>query len=277
VRVAVGRDARDESRSQLALTGTLSADRGTYRLDLGLLQRTFTVEGGTLRFFGDADLNPTLDISAMYVVRQFEQFRADVPVRVTIGGTLAQPTLTLSSADQIVRSQSDLLSYLVTGQPNLEDAAATTDAAANTVAGLTLGSFASRLERQFGGALDIFQVQTGFGGSASKLGTRQGVGGVFSGTRLTGGKQVTDRVFVSLSLGLCAVGQFAQTGSIGQLNSQLDNIGTRVEWRLPGAYSVTASAEPSASALVCNQAGISRGALITPRQLGLDFSKRWEF
>ena len=274
VRVTVGRDQRDESRSQLALTGALSAERGTYRLDLGILQRTFTVEGGTLAFYGDADLNPALDIRALYVVRQFEQNRADVPVRVTIGGTLAQPTLTLSSADQIYRSPSDLLSYLVTGQPNLEEAVATTDAAANTAVNLGITSLSSVLERQVGSVLDVLTVQTG-SANARTLASRQGIGGVFSGTRVTGGKQISDRVFVSLSLGLCAVNQFAQSRNLSA--SQLDNVGTRVEWRLPDNYSATISAEPSASALACSQAGISRGVLITPRQLGIDLSKRWEF
>jgi translocation and assembly module TamB len=275
MRVTVGRDPRDEARSQLALTGALSADRGTYRLDLGLLQRTFTVEGGSLTFYGDADLNPTLDIRARYVVRQFEQNRADVPVRVTIGGTLAQPTLTLSSADQIYRSPSDLLSYLITGQPNLEEAVATSGAAANTAVNLGLTSLSSVLERQLTG-LDVFTVQTGnVNALTGGAGTGTGFNGVLDATRVTGGKQIGDRVFVSLSFGLCAVNQLRQSRQLS--TQQLDNVGTRVEWRLPNNFAATVSAEPSASELACNQAGISRGVLISPRQLGIDFSKRWEF
>jgi translocation and assembly module TamB len=278
VRVTVGRDPRDEARAQLALTGALNAERGTYRLDLGLLQRTFTVEGGTLTFYGDADLNPALDIRALHVVRQLEQNRGDVPVRVTIGGTLAQPTLTLSSADQIYRSSSDLLSYLITGQPNLEEAVATTDAAANTAVNLGLTSLSSVLEQRLGGRLDLFTVQTG-GARFDRLGKSTGVYNVLDATRVTGGKQITDRVFVSLSVGTCGVSQIAQSRSIGQdqLENVVGNIGTRVEWRLPNNFAVTGSAEPSATQLACNQAGISRGVLISPRQLGVDFSKRWEF
>lgn len=278
VRVAVGRDPRDETRAQLALTGALGAERGTYRLDLGLLQRTFTVEGGTLTFYGDADLNPALDIRALHVVRQFEQNRADVPVRVTIGGTLAQPTLTLSSADQIYRSPSDLLSYLITGQPNLEEAVATTGAAANTAVNLGLTSLSSVLEQRLGGRLDLFTVQTG-NANVSTVGRRTGFNNVVDATRVTGGKQIGDRVFVSLSVGACGFRQIAQSRSLGsdQLENVVGNIGTRVEWRLPNNFSVTGSAEPSATELACNQAGISRGVLISPRQLGVDFSKRWEF
>jgi translocation and assembly module TamB len=278
VRVTVGRDQRDESRSQLALTGALNAERGTYRLDLGILQRTFTVEGGTLTFYGDADLNPALDIRALHVVRQFEQNRSDVPVRVTIGGTLAQPTLTLSSADAIYRSPSDLLSYLITGQPNLEEAVATTNAAANTAVNLGITSLSSVLERKIG-VFDLLTVQTGGANIVGAGQASRGFSDAFWGSRLTGGKQLGDRVFVSLSVGACGFRQIGQGGSLnaGQLDNVVGNIGTRVEWRLPSNFAVTGSAEPSASELACNQAGISRGVLISPRQLGVDFSKRWEF
>src|SRR5690606_27769779 len=63
--VTAGRSQRggDRGERQLALDGTLVAERGTYRLTLGVLQRTFEVEaGGTVRFFGDPDNNPALNI-----------------------------------------------------------------------------------------------------------------------------------------------------------------------------------------------------------------------
>src|SRR5207237_1452857 len=48
---------------QLALQGNLSADKGTYRLNLvdPFVQPTFDVQRGTLTFFGTPDLNPLLD------------------------------------------------------------------------------------------------------------------------------------------------------------------------------------------------------------------------
>src|SRR3954464_5884896 len=57
---------------RLALEGTLSADRGTYRLNLvdPFIQPTFDVQAGTLRFFGTSDINPGLAISAIHTVRQ---------------------------------------------------------------------------------------------------------------------------------------------------------------------------------------------------------------
>ena len=78
------------------------------------------MESGSLRFFGTPDLNPTLDIRAIHTIRQPNQSaanRRDIRVRVNIGGTLTKPTLTLDNPDNIPLSQSDLLSYLITGEP----------------------------------------------------------------------------------------------------------------------------------------------------------------
>src|SRR3954466_5330203 len=107
---------------RLALEGLLNADRGTYRLNLvdPFIQPTFDVQAGTLRFFGTSDLNPGLDIRAIHTVRQPRGQSAngrDVRVEVDITGTLARPQLALRNPDNLPLSESDLLSYLVTGEP----------------------------------------------------------------------------------------------------------------------------------------------------------------
>jgi translocation and assembly module TamB len=79
---------------QLALDGTLTTNRGTYRLNLaGIVQRTFLVESGTVQFFGDADFNPELNISATHTVHRSSTNLAqqDIRVLVNIRGTLARP------------------------------------------------------------------------------------------------------------------------------------------------------------------------------------------
>ena len=121
--LTTARDTRpgpDPDRARLALDGLLTATRGTYRLNLNVVQRTFVIEQGTLRFFGDPEFNPTLDLSAIHTVRPYDPVtaRRDVRIRASITGTLAQPQLTLSSADDTQLSESDLLSYLVTGAPS---------------------------------------------------------------------------------------------------------------------------------------------------------------
>ena len=57
-RSALGRGTREEPVYRLALSGALSADRGTYTLDLGLVQREFQVQSGRITFFGTRRLQP---------------------------------------------------------------------------------------------------------------------------------------------------------------------------------------------------------------------------
>jgi translocation and assembly module TamB len=65
---------RNVGRYQLALTGALQTVRGSYRLRVGPVQRTFDVEGGEVRFRGDADPNlAELDIRALHTVRTFSR------------------------------------------------------------------------------------------------------------------------------------------------------------------------------------------------------------
>jgi translocation and assembly module TamB len=276
----------DTTRTQLALEGTLRADRGTYRLILGpLVQRTFTIEEpGTLRFFGDVDLNPTLDIRAVHTVRQTGQqvARQDVRIQVRIGGTLARPTLQLTSADQRL-SQSDLISYLVTGQPSFEVVGTTqTLGLAGSALLPTIGSYLGQLGNELGGgAVDVVELQAA--GNASGLFNRQGasrrdaVGSLFSGTRLGVGKQIGDRWYVSANTGLC---QFGELAGGGNFDARLlgESLGLKVETRLPNDFSLAFGSEPSTSALFCtSQNAAFRGFVATPRQYGFDLFKSWQF
>src|SRR5689334_21326450 len=101
------------------LEGTLSTVGGTYTLDLGLAQREFDVlPGGTVTFTGDAQ-NPTLDISAQYNVKQYHD--RDLGVIVNLRGPLLPyPQIDFSSYADYAISESDLVSYLVTGAPGFE-------------------------------------------------------------------------------------------------------------------------------------------------------------
>jgi translocation and assembly module TamB len=61
---------RDVRGARLALADSLTVERGTYQLNLGIARPTFEVERGVVRFFGDPDLEPTLDIAALHTVRE---------------------------------------------------------------------------------------------------------------------------------------------------------------------------------------------------------------
>jgi len=271
--VTLGRSSQTGDRSQLALDGTLNAVRGTYRLNLvePFVQPTFDVASGSLRFFGTPDLNPTLDIRAIHTIRQPRQQSAnlrDVRVRVTIGGTLARPVLSLDNPDNLPLSQSDLLSYLITGEPGI--ALANTDGLYSS----QIASFALR----YGGTLitsaiprnllDIVEFQTARVNS-SGLGAQNADPYLNSllNTRAILGKQIGAQWFFGLSTGLCVV----------NANNFFENFGLKFEYRFNSVYSAQAGVEPGSSDLTCARSNAPQIQQQTPRQLGFDFFRTWRF
>jgi autotransporter translocation and assembly factor TamB len=99
--------------------GTFTARRGTYELALGpAISREFRIEGGTVRFFGDPRTDAEIDIEAEHTVRTFRGDR--VGVTATIGGTVAEPEVSLSSSLGARVSDSEIVSYLLFGAPSVQ-------------------------------------------------------------------------------------------------------------------------------------------------------------
>jgi hypothetical protein len=269
----------DRGRAQLALEGGLVAEKGTYQLNLGLVRRTFTVvPGGTVSFLGTADNIPTLDISALYTVRQYDQrdVRQDVRVQVNVRGTLAQPLISLSSPDSVRISGADLYSYLITGAPSLEIGGRNSDYGSLLARGFftSVGSVAgSRL----GGLLNLDEVDLstaglqGYGGSG-----RQVAGNVLRGTRFRGGKQILPNVFLRLDAGLCQFGQLFDNTSF-DVAGFANTLGFKADWRWAPSLSFSGGLEPPTSALLCAQGATQRGFVPTPRQWAFEFVKVWRF
>ena len=269
--VTLGRSRTTGEQSQLALEGTLNAERGTYRLTLvdPFVQPTFDVESGSLRFFGTPDLNPTLDIRAIHTIRQPNTRLAnlrDIRVRVNIRGTLANPTLTLDNPDNLPLSQSDLLSYLITGEP-----AIALDNS-QSVYQQQLASFALR----YGSSLltnaiprnlvDFFDIQTGRVNDAQAQQATDPYLYSLLNSRAVVGKQIGSNWFLGLSTGLCFV----------NANNFRDNFGLKLEYRFNSIYTAQAGIEPGSSDITCarNAPQIQQQ---TPRQFGFDFFRTWRF
>jgi translocation and assembly module TamB len=282
VRITRGRVARglDAGALQLALVGPLQTQRGTYRLNLGPVQRTFTVEQGEIRFFGDPELNPTLNIDALHTVRQYSEqgARPDVRVRVHLGGTLRQPTAELSTPDSVRVTNSDLISYLVTGGPSFEIGGRDGDISA-TAARVVLGSLGSVLGgKASGGLCDDAQLSTAgldaYGGRLRNVGA-----GILAGTRFNCAKQVGDRAFVRLDAGLCQVGQLVTQGGGSDPLSFTDALGLKLDYLLGRGVTASVGVEPPTSAVLCavNANASARGFVPTPRQVGFDVFRVWRF
>ncbi|MDQ3948870.1 MAG: translocation/assembly module TamB, partial [Gemmatimonadota bacterium] len=269
--------AGDTVAYRLALEGTLSADRGTYTLALGpAVQREFQVQRGTITFFGTPDLNPSLDITALYTVKRSNQQPLGIRARL-VGDLYPQPILRLESNETFQLSQSDLVSYLVTGQPSFE--LGETDRYAETAANLvlpTLGTQVGRiLQSQFGDLIDWNLRFEAGATETDKLITSQGrakgVTDFFANARLGGEKEVLKNVYFTVSTGLCGLSNNQNADEL----RFTDALGGKLEYRLP-RLSVEAGIEPPSSALLCGRGGV-RGFVQTPRQFGISLSRSWHF
>ncbi|HEX5829404.1 MAG TPA: translocation/assembly module TamB domain-containing protein, partial [Gemmatimonadaceae bacterium] len=266
----------EADRPRLALDGVLHATRGTYRLNLNVVQRTFEIEQGELRFFGDTELNPALDIHAVHTVRPYDPnaARQDVRIRAVITGTLAQPKLALESADNLALSESDLLSYLVTGGPSFAAGGRSDDLVAARLALSSLGSYLG--SRASGGFFDVVQFQTSGVDEQAFEGAGSAGAAILSGTRLGLGVQISDRAFVTADAGLCQFGNVV--GGQGFNASDFAySIGVKVDYRLSGALSLSAGVEPSTSQRFCRADQGARGFAPTPRQFTFDLVRTWRF
>ena len=182
----------------LTLTGAIDADRGEYTF----LSKRFQVKRGSALFIGSPELNPTLQITAEYVVKQPT---GNTNIRVLLGGTLDQPRISLESDAQPPLSQSDLLSYLAFGESSnsLLQFNQTSLSGGNLVnvagarlAGVALGEALNQLEGDAARSLgvDVFNVTPGdVPVNPGQSGLQQFV----TGTELEVGRYVNPRTFVT--------------------------------------------------------------------------------
>ena len=234
---------------------------------------------GLFGWIGTPDLNPSLDITALYTVRRHNQAPIGIRARLT-GDLYPQPILRLESNETFQLSQSDLVSYLVTGQPSFE-LGERADQYAGTAASVvlpTLGTqFGRLLQSQFGDLLDVNLRFEAGAAETSGLLTREGRArsfeDFFANARLGGEKEVAKNVFFTVSTGLCALGSNNQTSEDLRFTEAL---GGKLEYRLP-RLSVEAGVEPPSSARMCGRPGGVRGAVQTPRQFGISLSRSWQF
>ncbi len=267
--------SRDGSGARLALADSLTVERGTYQLNLGLARPTFEVERGLVRFFGDPDLEPTLDIAALHTVRETRanSNQQNVRIRVNIAGTVNQPTLALTSADNPPLPESDMLSYLVTGEPAYTVLGSTYAEQGATLALRLAGSYLS--SRLAGGRFDVVQVEPTALNPGDAANLRQNGLGILASTRVGVGGQVARNTYLTFSTGLC--GLAPQSGDGDALSLFAQGLGVKVERRFEGGLSLSAGVEPGSSAQVCGRLGVSRTFQQTPPQVGIDFFRFWTF
>jgi translocation and assembly module TamB len=266
--------AGDRGKYRLAPQGTITADRGSYTLDLGPVRRDFAVQSGTILFEGTADINPLIDITALYNVKRPSQ--ADLGVIVHLHGPFyPYPVIDFTSNENYDISQSDLVSYLVTGQPSFQLQGEMKNNL-NAAAAVLLPSASSVLSASLLQQVPFLDALTFQGGATENFGAvgKDPYSDILRTARIGGEKQVSNNLFVSLSAGLCP---FAPSSTVGndQL-SFLNSLGWKVEYRFDPKLSLQAGLEPSSSARTC-QTETLRGLVPTPRQWGISLFRSWRF
>jgi len=235
------------------IVGDLNVPRGTYTLKAGaVLTRTFTVERGTVRYFGDP--NAVLNIQAQHVVRAPQRGTETIPVIAHITGTMAVPKLTVSTApDQPPLTEQQLINLLTVGSTDLAFAVEQQAfvAAANALA--------SELQRALisdpNSPVDILEIRPG----VSTGGTfGQGVA-----TQLAVGRALTERLFVTANAGFCLTG--------GQAGFNARNLGATLEYRFRADLRAQLSAEPVQT---CQRRGVDIFGTARRYQFGAEL--RWD-
>lgn len=239
----------------MRLYGDLEASRGTYQLTIGPIARDFDVTGGSVRFLGTPDLNPQLDITAEHDVRTAGAGGgpATLTIVVRVTGTAEYPRVALTSDTSTPLPESELLNYLVFGQP----------------------SFRLGQQQNFGQQLLVQEV---FGGllvqqlaaaglpcqyfrlrARPELSTLAGIGA----TTFECGMQLLPDVFLTLETGVADV--FSGSELINALGLSLD-------WQVKDYLSARIAREPVRTGI-----GILSASGDVRYQWSADVNGNWEF
>ena len=219
-------DVRKNPGGPVVLVGDVVPVRGTYEFQG---RRFDLVRGGFVRFTGDSQINPLLDISATRVIPN-----TGVEARVHVTGSAKQPELQLTSNPPL--EQSDILALIVFNRPINELGTGERSSLAATAGGIATGFIAAPLGESIGRALDLdlFEITTT---------TEEGD----LGAGVTLGQQVGDRAFLKLRQ------QFGERNVTEFL----------IEYQLARFLRLEATAAPqtSGSANRINQRRIERGGI----------------
>ena len=266
----------EESVPELFFDGVLRAERGTYSLALDpsgfLLRKVFQVESGTVTFqSGGLEQSIDLNISAIHTVRTSNG--DDIRVRARLLGDYLSPSVVLESGESFAISQSDLVSYLIFGQPNFAVGDSDQDYVQLVLQTITPSAdqLVQGVARRFLGSsvADMLRVQTTLDFS-SAWGEQRLSRDIFSRSRIGAETRIKNtNVFVSVSTPLCF-----DNGQEAEQSYFIEGLSAKIDWRLSRDASVQAGREPSA--LVCGRTQAGR-VVATPAQWGVSVFRSWRF
>ncbi len=161
-----------EYTKPLIVTGNITTVRGTYEF----FGKLFKIQQGEVSFRGTPEINPFLDVTALYKV-------SNVNVFVNVSGTAQKPKIELSSEPPM--DQTEIFSYLAFGTSSEKlgagERTSLEQKATQALALMAAGQLKGLVGEQFG--LDIISISGGEGG--------------FKGTEVEVGKYLTDKLYVA--------------------------------------------------------------------------------
>ena len=142
-------DIKKKYDQTVRIIGDISVIRGTYET----LGKLFRIEEGNVSFSGSKELDPFLDITALYRV-------SDVNVYINIGGRVSSPEIKLTSDPAM--DETDIVSYLVFGTSSSGISSGDRQSIQNVASGVAGGIAAAQLERMLGStvSLDVVSIST---------------------------------------------------------------------------------------------------------------------
>src|SRR4051812_41317501 len=198
----------NRAKQTLVIDGVLLTERGEYTF----MTRRFNIKRGSATFINSTELNPTLQGTAEYEVR--EPNREAINIQIVVGGTLHTPNISLTSDAQPPISQSDLLSYLAFGRSassllQLEGSGLTGQTSSGNLVGVgaalamkrmaavAMGVMADEVEGEAtkGLGTDVFDITPA--DVPTEIGA-QNVIGFFQSTRIEAGKYITPNLFAAV-------------------------------------------------------------------------------
>lgn len=171
-------------RNYFEIFGDVDVIRGQYNL----LGKVFIIKSGTITFQGGEELNPRLNIEAIYSFRDTERVKHDLVLNV--GGTLSELELKFMYEDEQI-GEGDALSYILFGT-NMEslgqsqqDAVSSSGIDAVSMAKTAAASLiSSQLTKLMGNTLNVDYIEFKSSGS-------------FDNASFVVGKYITNKMFVS--------------------------------------------------------------------------------
>jgi hypothetical protein len=261
---------------KLSLEGQLRTVDGTYVLNLGVVQREFAVlPDGVVTFDGPPE-TPTLDINALYNVKQYRD--RDIGVIVNLHGRMPNPNIDFKSTTEYAISQSDLVSYLITGRPGLDLGGANNTGASQVLANVlapTLSAVAAAgLRQNLGSWFDMLQFQLGSADNATGQNPfdPRNFSQYLNGATIGAEKQFGGNLYFNLNTGLCGFTQ--NTSNFTALGS----LGAKVEYRFDPTLSAQVAYDPPTANRICSrESQLLTGFQPTPGQFSFSLSHTWRF